>query len=54
MGFVNYPTGNIKTIREIHGKINGVIEIIVDVDRAIRFGNYTSESVHDDICLVVF
>ena len=54
MGFVNYPTENIKTIRGIYGKINEVIETIVDVDRAIRFGNYTSESVYDDICLVVF
>ncbi|WP_374047983.1 hypothetical protein [uncultured Finegoldia sp.] len=48
--------GNIKRqIREnLQKKIDGVIATIMALDRAIRCGNDTSESVYDDRRLIVF
>lgn len=49
------PAGNIKADKEKSTeKIDGVIATIMALDRAIRCGNDTSESVYDDRCLIVF
>ena len=49
------PAGNIKADKEKSTeKIDGVIATIIDLDRAIRCGNDTSESVYDDRGLLVF
>lgn len=49
------PVGNIKPAKEKSiEKINGVIETIMALDRAIRCGNDTRESVYDDRGLIVF
>lgn len=48
-------SGNIKVDREHYTeKIDGVIATIMALDRAIRCGNDTSESVYDDRGLLVF
>lgn len=49
------PAGNIKADKEKSTeKIDGVIATIMALDRAIRCGNDTSESVYDDRGLLVF
>lgn len=49
------PAGNIKADKEKSTeKIDGVIATIMALDRAIRCGNDTSESVYDDRGLIVF
>ena len=49
------PAGNIKADKEKSTeKIDGVIATIMALDRAIRSGNDTSESVYDDRGLLVF
>ncbi|WP_235043751.1 phage terminase family protein [Peptoniphilus mikwangii] len=47
--------GNIKIYKKKSTKnIDGVIATIMALDRAIRCGNDTSESVYDDRGLIVF
>lgn len=49
------PAGNIKADKgKSIEKIDGVIATIMALDRAIRCGNDTSESVYDDRGLIVF
>ena len=49
------PAGNIKADKEKSTeKIDGVIATIMALDRAIRCGNDTSESVYNDRGLLVF
>ena len=49
------PAGNIKADKEKSTeKIDGVIATIMALDRAIRCGNDTSESVYDDRGLIIF
>ncbi len=49
------PAENIKADKEKSTeKIDGVIATIIALDRAIRCGNYTSESVYDDRGLLIF
>ncbi|MDO5018631.1 MAG: terminase large subunit [Lagierella massiliensis] len=49
------PAGNIKADKEKSTeKIDGVIATIMALDRAIRCGNDTNESVYDDRGLIVF
>lgn len=49
------PAGNIKADKEKSTeKIDGVISTIMALDRSIRCGNDTSESVYDDRGLIVF
>ena len=48
------PAGNIKADKEKSTeKIDGVIATIMALDRAIMCGNETSESVYDDIGLLI-
>lgn len=48
------PAGNIKGYKEKSTeKIDGTIAIIMDLDRAIRCGNNTSEYVYYDRGLIV-
>jgi phage terminase large subunit-like protein len=49
------PAGNIKADKEKSTeKIDGVIAVIMALDRAIRCGNTNSESVYDSRGLLVF
>ena len=48
------PAGNIKADKEKSTKkIDGVISIIMALDRAIKCGNDTSESVYNDRELII-
>ena len=49
------PAGNIKADKEKSTeKIDGVIALIMALDRAIRCGNDTSESVYENRGVLVF